>query len=49
MLSPGIILKINCNNTQCDWVLVAHTCNPSYLGDRDQQGYGSRPAEANSS
>jgi hypothetical protein len=24
-------------------VLVAHTCNPSYLGDRDQEDQGLRP------
>jgi hypothetical protein len=24
---------------------VAHTCNPSYSGDRDQEGFGSKPGE----
>jgi hypothetical protein len=28
--------------------LVAHACNPSYFGDRDQEDRGSRPAWANS-
>jgi hypothetical protein len=28
---------------------VAHTCNPSYSGGRDQEGHGSKPAGANSS
>jgi hypothetical protein len=26
---------------------VAQTCNPSYLGDRDQEDHGSRSAQAN--
>jgi hypothetical protein len=30
-------------------MLVAHTCNPSYLGDRNQGDHGSKPAWANSS
>jgi hypothetical protein len=30
-------------------VPVAHTCNPSYLGGRDQEDQGLRPARANSS
>jgi hypothetical protein len=25
---------------------VAHTCNPSYLGGRDQEDWGSKPAKA---
>jgi hypothetical protein len=29
--------------------LVAHTCNPSYSGGRDQEDSGSTPAQANSS
>jgi hypothetical protein len=28
---------------------VAHTCDPSYSGGRDQEDYGSKPAQANSS
>jgi hypothetical protein len=28
---------------------VAHTCNPSYLGGRDQEDQGSKPVWANSS
>jgi hypothetical protein len=28
---------------------VAHTCNPSYLGKRDQEDGGSKPVRANSS
>jgi hypothetical protein len=30
-------------------VLMAHACNPSYLGGRDQEDHGSRPAWAKSS
>jgi hypothetical protein len=29
--------------------LVAHACNPSYSGGRDQGDHGSKPAQANSS
>jgi hypothetical protein len=31
-----------------DWVLEAHTCNPSYSESRDQEDHGSKPAWANS-
>jgi hypothetical protein len=31
------------------WVPVAHTCNPSYSGSKDQEDQGSKPAWANSS
>jgi hypothetical protein len=31
------------------WVLVVHTCNPSYLGGCDQEDGGSRPARGISS
>jgi hypothetical protein len=27
------------------WVLVAHTCNPSYSGGRDQEDRGWKPAQ----
>jgi hypothetical protein len=30
-------------------VLVAHICNPSYSGGRDQEDQGLKPAQANSS
>jgi hypothetical protein len=33
---------------QTDRVLVAHACNPSYSGGRDQEDCGSKPAQANS-
>jgi hypothetical protein len=31
------------------WTPVAHTCNPSYSGGRDQEDHGSKPAQAKSS
>jgi hypothetical protein len=31
------------------WAPVAHTCNPSYSGGRDQEHQCSKPAGANSS
>jgi hypothetical protein len=31
------------------WVLVAHNCNPSYSGSRDQEDRGLKPPQANSS
>jgi hypothetical protein len=31
------------------WALVAHICNPSYSGGRDQEDGGSKPAQATSS
>jgi hypothetical protein len=36
--------KINMN-----WAPVAHTCNPSFSGSRNQEDRGSKPARANSS
>jgi hypothetical protein len=34
--------------SECSWALVAHTCNPSYSGGRDQEDRGSKPAPAGS-
>jgi hypothetical protein len=31
-----------------NWAPVAHTCNPSYSGGRDQEDRGLKPAQANS-
>jgi hypothetical protein len=28
-------------------VLVVHTCNPSYSGDREQEDQGLKPAQGN--
>jgi hypothetical protein len=36
-------------NYKCGQAPVAHTCNPSCLGSRDQEDYGLKPASANSS
>jgi hypothetical protein len=30
------------------WALVAHSCNPSYSGGRDQEDHSSKPALENS-
>jgi hypothetical protein len=38
---------LNYNNVP-SWVPVAHTCNPGYSGDRDQEDHSSKPAQANS-
>jgi hypothetical protein len=35
-------------NTHMSQVLVAHGCNPSYLGSRDQEDYGLKLGWANS-
>jgi hypothetical protein len=32
------------NKTKKNYVLVAHACNPSYSGGRDQEDHGSKPA-----
>jgi hypothetical protein len=34
---------------QASQAMVAHACNPSYLGGRDQEDFSSRPTLANSS
>jgi hypothetical protein len=31
----------------CAWARVAHSCNPSYLGGRDQEDHCSKPPQAN--
>jgi hypothetical protein len=36
------------NNLQSGRAPVAHACNPSYSGGRDQEDCGSKPARANS-
>jgi hypothetical protein len=36
-------------NTLSDWALVAHTCNPSYSGGRDQEDHCAKSVQANSS
>jgi hypothetical protein len=34
------MLKFNCRG----WALVAHACNPSYSGGRNQKDHSSKPA-----
>jgi hypothetical protein len=41
--------KVNKKMEHRSWVPVAHTCNPSYSGSRDQEDCGLKPAWANSS
>jgi hypothetical protein len=36
-------------NNQHSQALVAHICNPSYSGGKDQEDCGSKPDQANSS
>jgi hypothetical protein len=39
---------VSAKNPQVTWVLVAHTCNPSYSGGRDQEDQGLGPDWADS-
>jgi hypothetical protein len=32
------------SNKKSSWMLVAHTCNPSYLRSRDQENHSLKPA-----
>jgi endogenous inhibitor of DNA gyrase (YacG/DUF329 family) len=41
--------KTSNKNQETSPALVAHVCNPSYSGGRDQENHGSKPAQANSS
>jgi hypothetical protein len=36
------------NEKICSQPLVAHVCNPSYSGGREQEDHGLKPARANS-
>jgi hypothetical protein len=40
-----IIARFLSGNLSC-WVLVINACNPSYLGDRDQEDCGLKPMQA---
>jgi hypothetical protein len=42
-------VKFLCPERQDSQALVAHACNPSYSGARDQKDHSSKPAQANSS
>jgi hypothetical protein len=43
------LLACLCQKTKLCWPPVAHACNPSYSGGRDQEDHGSKSAQANSS
>jgi hypothetical protein len=48
-LNYKIIHIIQIQNCIISWVLMSHTCNPSYSGGREQQeDYSSKPTQANS-
>jgi hypothetical protein len=48
-LLPGKVIIITRKYlSNFSWVLVAHACNPSYSGGRDQKDCSSKPAQANS-
>jgi hypothetical protein len=47
--SPSPIKKKKKEKNSPSQVLVAHTCNPSYSGGRDQKDHGSKSSWANSS
>jgi hypothetical protein len=40
---------LSCLRKFSGWTLVAHTCNPSYSGHRDQEDSSLKPPQANSS
>jgi hypothetical protein len=42
------IYKVLLQIKEISWVLVAHACNPSYSGGRDQENHGLKPAQAKS-
>jgi hypothetical protein len=37
----AILMCSVCSGRWTSWVLVAHACNPSYSGGRDQEDHGS--------
>jgi hypothetical protein len=41
------ILSSICSSLSIGWAPVAHACNPSYSGSRDQEDQGSKPSWAN--
>jgi hypothetical protein len=50
---PSILKSCHSNSQNWQywfhWALMAQVCNPSYSGGRDQEDWGSKPAQANSS
>jgi hypothetical protein len=47
LLAAGDLIRLS--NVLFGQAPVAHTCNPSYSGDRDQKDRGSKAAQVNSS
>jgi hypothetical protein len=47
-VSSQIMVSFDLRNSKSSPVLVAHACNPSYLGDWGQEDHSSKPAQANS-
>jgi hypothetical protein len=47
LLVGEALIKYSTTRTHGSWAPVAHTCNPSYSGGRDQEDRGSKPAPAN--
>jgi hypothetical protein len=41
-------MKFTFSKISLSWATMAHTCNPSYSGDRDQEDHGLKPDQANS-
>jgi hypothetical protein len=41
------VSNINIKKNVYSWVPVAHACNPSYLGGREQEKYNLKLAQAN--
>jgi hypothetical protein len=48
-VSLGYVARSCLKKTKTSQALVAHSYNPSYSGDRDQEDCGLKPARANSS
>jgi hypothetical protein len=47
-LAKDTILSRNVMKIDLSWVLLAHTCNPSYSEGSNQDDSSSKPAQANS-
>jgi hypothetical protein len=44
-----VMIRYMAKESIYNWAPVAHVCNPSYSGGRDQEDHGSKPAWVNSS
>jgi hypothetical protein len=49
IISSFSLMDIDLLRLSISQTLVAHACNPSYSGGRDQEDLSSKPAQANSS